>query len=378
VPLAGAQTAAPPPAAEGDAPPDAAADEAGAEVGAAVPLPLPPQAASARLRRDAAPIAARRERIMGSPAWLAPCPDTFGRRAVVFVRHGASPGTMPRARRYRSGVPAMTVDAPTLRFLERHETRAHAATGREVVELPDAIALFDPADPEPFWNRAASLRFPTDADAFDRRLTELLALFAVRQRTPHVWPSPAWNQPADLVDRLVANGFRDAGGGFLMVLADPSLSPPVEPDEPSPEVTLEQLTPGDAPIESIRDAATILAESFATEPWQRDDIVADLAQALGDPAVAVVLARVDGEPAAMAKATTFDRASYLASIGTRPRFRGRGLAALVTRMATVHGLAQGARWVYLGVFSENETAVRLYRRLGFEPIGDAAPDLLLT
>ena len=80
----------------------------------------------------------------------------------------------------------------------------------------------------------------------------------------------------------------------------------------------------------------------------------------------------------MAKATTFDRASYLASIGTRPRFRGRGLAALVTRMATVHGLGEGARWVYLGVFSENVTAVRLYRRLGFQPVGDPAPDLLLA
>ena len=285
---------------------------------------------------------------------------------------------MPRARRYRSRVSVLPLDAPTLRFLERHETLAHATTGREVVELPDAIALFDSADPEPFWNRVASLRFPSDPDAFDRRLTELFALFAVRRRTPHVWPSPAWNQPADLVARLVANGFRDTGGGWVMVLTDPSLSPPVAPDEPSPEVTLEQLVPGNAPVESIREAATVLAESFSSEPWRSDDIATDLAVALRDPAVAVALARVDGEPAAMAKATTFDRASYLASIGTRPRFRGRGLGALVTRMAIVHGLRQGARWVYLGVFTENESAVRLYRRLGFEPIGDAAPDLLLA
>jgi len=281
-------------------------------------------------------------------------------------------------RRYRSRVSVLPLDAPTLRFLERHETLAHATTGREVVELPDAIALFDPADPEPFWNRAASLRFPSDPDAFDRRLAELFALFAVRRRTPHVWPSPAWNQPADLIERLVANGFRDTGGGWVMVLTDPSLSPPVAPDEPSPEVTLDLLTPANVSVEAIRDAATVLAESFATEPWRNDDIAADLAVALRDPAVAVVIARVDGEPAAVAKATTFDRASYLASIGTRPRFRGRGLAALVTRMATVHGLGLGARWVYLGVFTGNETAVRLYRRLGFAPVGDAAPDLLLA
>lgn len=270
------------------------------------------------------------------------------------------------------------MDAATLRFLERHETFAHATPAREVVELPDSIALIDPVDAEPFWNRATSLRFPDDPEAFDRRLTELLAFFAVRARTPHVWPSAAWNQPADLVARLAANGFRDTGGGRLMILADPSASPPVAPDEPSPEVTLECVRAVASDAETVLDAATVLAEAFATDPGRSDDIAADLAVALRDPAVSLVLARVDGEPAAIAKATTFDGASYLASIGTRPRFRGRGLAGLVTRAVASQGLADGARWVYLGVFDENETAVRLYRRLGFVPVGDVAPDLLFA
>ena len=50
----------------------------------------------------------------------------------------------------------------------------------------------------------------------------------------------------------------------------------------------------------------------------------------------------------------------------------------MTRAAVGSSLAAGSRWVYLGVFDQNEVAVRLYRRLGFEPVGDVAPDLLLA
>ena len=265
-----------------------------------------------------------------------------------------------------------------MRFLERHETIAHAGIGREMLDLGDAVVLFDPADPEPFWNRAASLRWPHDPGAFDRRLMELLALFATRGRRPHVWPSAAWNEPADLVARLVDAGFRDTGGGWFMALADPSRSPAVAAGELTPDVTLESLhLVTDAAIVA-RDAAIVLAESFATDSWRGDDIASDVAAALTDPAVTIHLARVDGEPAAIAKATTFDGASYLASIGTRPRFQGRGLGALVSRAAVRGSLAAGSRWVYLGVFDGNVRAMRLYRRLGFEPIGDVAPDLLLA
>jgi ribosomal protein S18 acetylase RimI-like enzyme len=275
-------------------------------------------------------------------------------------------------------VPGLRLDASTLRFLERHETMAHAATTREVIELDDALLLIDPNDTEPFWNRAVSLRFPDDPAAFDRRLTELLALFAIRDRQPHVWPSAAWNQPADLVARLLAAGFRDTGGGWFMVLADASRAPAIAPGELTPDVTIERMHLEDDAVLVAQDVASVLADAFATEPWRGDDIATDVAMALRDPAVRLYLARVDGVPAALAKSTTFDGASYLASIGTRARFQGRGLGAWVTRAAVAEALANGARWVYLGVFDQNHRAVRLYRRLGFEPVGEVAPDLLLA
>ena len=85
--------------------------------------------------------------------------------------------------------------------------------------------------------------------------------------------------------------------------------------------------------------------------------------ALREPAVTLYLARVDGVPAALAKATTFDGATYLASIGTRPAFQGRGLGGLVTRAAVADALASGSRWVYLGVF-EAIRAKQTGRELG--------------
>ena len=76
--------------------------------------------------------------------------------------------------------------------------------------------------------------------------------------------------------------------------------------------------------------------------------------------------------------TTFDGASYLSSIGTRPAFRGRGLGRLVTALAAQDSLAADSRLTYLGVFAENDVARRLYQRLGFVPIGRPGSDLLLT
>jgi ribosomal protein S18 acetylase RimI-like enzyme len=287
-------------------------------------------------------------------------------------------GRRSGGRGYRSRVPGLHVDAATLRFLERHETMAHAAAMREVIEFEDALVLIDPNDAEPFWNRAASLRFPSDPEAFDRRLTELLALFAIRDRRPHIWPSAAFNQPADLVARLLAAGFQDTGGGWFMVLADPTRAPSITPGELTPDVTLDMLHLEDDPLAVAPAVATVLADAFATDPWRGDDIATDVAIALRDPAIRLYLARVDGEPAALAKSTTFDGASYLSSIGTRDRFQGRGLGSWVTRAAIADALANGAQWIYLGVFDQNYRAVRLYQRLGFVPVGEVAPDLLLA
>ena len=270
----------------------------------------------------------------------------------------------------------LSIDDETLRALERHETIAHSIPRREVRDLGDAYVLYDPNDPDPFWNRMVSLRWPADPEAFDRRLTEALALFALLGRTPHVWPSPAHSRPDDLVARLLANGFADAGTGHVMVLPDPASTPPVRPTELGAGVTLLAIgTADDARPGDLDDIGLVLAESFGAPPSRGPELAADLRLTLGDDRVVLTLARVDGEPAAVAKATTFDGFTYLSSIGTRTAFRGRGLAQLVTRHALA-AASSGSRWAYLGVWSGNEPAIRVYERLGFASLGES-PDLLL-
>lgn len=271
----------------------------------------------------------------------------------------------------------LEIDAATMTAIERHEVLSHAIPTREARDVGDALLLHDPNDGDPFWNRLQAVRWPEGAAAFDRRLTEALALFAVIGRQPHVWPSPVHAGPADLALRLQANGFVDIGGGHLMVLVDPRAAGPVRPGEPGPGVELKVIAgPEDAGPHDLDDVGFALATSFGALPARAPELARDLAMTLPDPRVVLVLVRVDGVAAAAAKATTFGGWTYLSSIGTLPGFRGRGLASLATRgaIAAAHEVEQGRP--YLGVFSGNDTAIRLYERLGFRSVGES-PDLLL-
>jgi ribosomal protein S18 acetylase RimI-like enzyme len=269
------------------------------------------------------------------------------------------------------------IDDATMRAMERHETHAHAIPSREVRDLGHAVVLHDPKDADPFWNRMASVRWPDDEDGFARRLAESLALFAVLGRRPHVWPSPTHSRPADLAARLEAHGFNAFGAGHVMVLDNPAGSPPVRATEPGHGVTLHAIhTRADAGATDCDELGVVLAESFGALPGRAEQLAADLRLTLDDPRVVLVLVRVDGEPAASAKATTFDGFTYLSSIGTRDAFRGRGLAGLATRHAIAVAGPREAGRTYLGVFSDNEPALRLYTRLGFASVGES-PDMLL-
>ena len=291
----------------------------------------------------------------------------------------SSPGIVPAVTRSFPGAGPADIDAAGARWLARHEARSHALAGREVRELGDGVLLYDPLDREPFWNRLAGIAWPAALGAFDHRLAEVLALFASLDRIPHIWPQPGFDEPPDLAARLLAHGFDDLGAGLLMGLDPAAASLDARA---GPDVTIERLEgavpgPPSAPG-TIRGIATVLAEAFTIERVQEEAIEADTRAAMTNPWFHAILARVDGEPAATVRRTTFDGASYLSSIGTRPAFRGRGLGGLVTALAASDSLAASSRLTYLGVFAENAVARRLYARLGFVPIGRPGPDLLLN
>ena len=268
--------------------------------------------------------------------------------------------------------------ARDVRWLAWHEARSHALLGREVRDLGDAVLLHDATDREPFWNRLAGIAWPALAGDFDRRLAEAYALFAGLDRIPHVWPMPGFDEPADLTARLLANGFEDHGGGLVMTL-DPDRAGPAAFAPTEPGVTLERLhgLTGEPAMEAARAIGTVLVASFAVEAERRVAIELEAVQGLTTDAYHAVLIRVDGQPAAVARRTTFAGSTYLSSIGTDPAFRGRGFGRLVTATVVADALAAGSRWTYLGVFVENAVARSLYGSLGFVTVGGAAPDLLL-
>ena len=272
------------------------------------------------------------------------------------------------------------IDAATMRWLLLHEARIHAIPGRDLRDLGDAILLHDALEAEPFWNRLEGLSWPSDATLFDRRLTEILVLFASLGRTPHIWASPLHDSPPDLVARLESNGFRDLGASYVMVLSDPSASTDADARPLPHGVTLERLSAIEAAAAEVArvDIASVLVDAFEVEPERVGGIEGETGSSLRHPWFTHYLARVDGVPASVARRATFDGATYLSSIGTAGWARGRGLGSLVTRAAVADAVAVGSRWTYLGVFADNPAAIGIYERAGFSRIGEAAPDLLLV
>ena len=282
-----------------------------------------------------------------------------------------------------SGPPRRPADLTRedVRWLNWHEACSHALVGREVRDLGDAYFLYDETDREPFWNRLAGVAWPRDHVAFDRRLAEMLALFAGLDRIPHIWPQPGWDEPPDLIDRLVAFGFEDHGGGMLMAFDPDRAALRTAPAETAAAdlLTVERyhLLSGPPAYAAASDLAGVLLASFNVEPERRVAVELEAVQGLTINAYHAILVRVGDRPAAVARRTTFAGASYLSSIGTDPEFRGLGLGGLVTSLVVADALAAGSAWIHLGVFEENAVARKLYTSLGFEPVGGIAPDLLL-
>jgi GNAT superfamily N-acetyltransferase len=270
--------------------------------------------------------------------------------------------------------------AADTRFLAWHEATCHGLAGREVRELGDTVMLHDPVDREPFWNRVAGFAWPDESRAFDRRLAEVIALFGSLDRVPHAWPLPGFDEPADLTARLVSYGFEDVGAGILMAF-NPAGPGAMQSDAAGLDRGIEierfHRSAGPAADEGARAIAAVLSDAFAVEPDRMGAIEEETLVLFGREEFHACLIRVDGEPAAAARRTTFAGSSYLSSIGTRSRFRGLGLGRLVSQAVLSDAIDAGSRWTYLGVFADNPVARRMYEGLGFVAIGGPAPDLIL-
>jgi ribosomal protein S18 acetylase RimI-like enzyme len=286
-------------------------------------------------------------------------------------------------------------DSDLARRLVIHEARAQQTPTRELRDLGDGWLFHDPSDAEPFWNRLIAPIWPTDTRHFDRRLNEVITLFATLGRLPHVRPLPVGGTPGDLATRLADAGFETLGADRRMVLVDPRQADAhlraakarvkAEFGRGSVMVTSrEAASDGDSSDRRWADrrrwavdGSVVLADAFGVDLDRRVALENDLLACISRPGCAVLLVAVDGVPAAIARRATTAEGSYLSSIGTRRAFRRRGLGALATAVAVRDAIESGGDVVHLAVEVDNQAAVRLYEALGFAIVGEPAPDLLL-
>lgn len=270
-----------------------------------------------------------------------------------------------------------------------HEAEAQQTPDRRLRDLGDGWLLHDRSDAEPFWTRLIAPRWPDDPAAFDRRLDDVVTLFATIDRLPHVRPAPLATEPPDLPDRLLRYGFTQVAADRRMVLvdADPCLDLAQSwdgarraarwPAELS--VARYGLAVGSGPDRHrwAADASLVLAEAFAVDPLRRSLLEGDALACVGRPGCTILVLRAGDEPVAVARLARSGDGGYLSSIGVRPASRRHGYGGLVTALAVAEAVAAGCRLVHLAVEVENAAARALYEGLGFEAVGEPAPDLLL-
>jgi len=301
-----------------------------------------------------------------------------------------------RATPYGSAVGAIRVDDPELaRRLVLHEARAQQAPSRELRDLGDGWLVFDENDAEPFWNRIIAPRWPSEPTDFDRRLDEVITLFATLDRLPHIRPLPLGCAPPDLASRLEAAGFERLGADRRMVLTEPARAKArlaaaearVAAAFGRERVSISRHGDG-APLTAERprwgerrrwasEASLALEDAFGVEPERRIALENDVLACVSRPRCSMVLLRVDDEPVAIARRASTGDGSYLSSIGTRPAFRGHGLGSLATALVLTDSLEAGSPVVHLSVDLDNHAGRRLYESLGFAVVGEPAPDMLL-
>ncbi len=273
-------------------------------------------------------------------------------------------------------LPPLVIDPALGQRLLIHEAQVHARGGRELRDLGDGWLLHDPADPEPFWNRLVAPRWPSDAGRFQARIDNLVTLFATLGRLPHIRTMPLGGEPADLETRLIRAGFRIVGRDRAMALGDTGPAIAVARTI-GQRANLRVELVGTGSASSAMDVARVLVEAFDVETDRVPALAAETLAASRRDGGAVLLLLEDDRPVAAARRVTWAGASYLSSIGTIPAARARGYATLLTAIAITGALAQGVGLIHLLAEAGIVRTERLYRRLGFEPVGEPIADLLL-
>lgn len=253
---------------------------------------------------------------------------------------------------------------------ERLETymRRAAMLGREVVETPPFVCLFNPRDALRFFNYAKPLApvcaerfcaepFGAEPAALSEPLAALRAAFRARARMPRFEFIEEY--APGLGPALTAAGFSLEARYPLLVCTPDAL----RPGPPIPGLTITVLAPG-SPAEELLACLTVQQQSFRElfgDPPTLAD-VDDLRQNLTEEGA--FLARMDGIPVgAMMHTTPLDGLAELTGGTTLEAYRRRGIGAAMVVAAAAATFERGVEIAFLTAADEH--ASRVFQRTGF-------------
>ncbi|MEW1952101.1 GNAT family N-acetyltransferase [Terrabacter sp. NPDC080008] len=125
-----------------------------------------------------------------------------------------------------------------------------------------------------------------------------------------------------------------------------------------------------------REAARIWAQATAhrdgdPDPATVEESLPVIDRALGPVGASLHLAELDGRVVGFVVLEPHGPSLEIVYLGVDPCAWGSGVGAALVAAATEHAAATGATGLELWVYDDNERAVALYRRTGWQPTDEA-------
>ncbi len=168
---------------------------------------------------------------------------------------------------------------------------------------------------------------------------------------PALFRMTPFNAPPDLEDTLEARGYKPFQPTLVQTLQ--LERPPDVPCPPDVEFT----------VPSVPEFVAAVGELQAASAEQRAAHLERLAQSPLTTRILVALS--GGQPVASGHAAIEDGLVGVFSVATKHSFRGRGIGSALTAALLAWARIRGAHTAYLQVAADNQSALSVYRRMGF-------------